>query len=95
MPRVKQEDMQIGHWWAPCYCLHDLQQVQDEDDIATIMDDEVPMFCGGWDNCAEAVDELIRECDQEERLFLLRWYRGEGGNADIARELARYVTDDA
>lgn len=94
MAQVKREDMRIGHWWAPC-CLHDLQQVQDEEDIATIMDDEMLMFCGGWDTCAEAVDDLIQECDQDERLFLLRWYRGGGANQAIAHELARYVADGA
>lgn len=93
MAQIKREDMRVGHWWALC-CLHDLQQVQDEEDIATIMDQE-GMFRGGWDTCAEAVDELIQECDREERLFLLRWYRGGGENPAIANELARYVTDDA
>ena len=81
-------EMKIGDWWAPC-CLHDLQQLKDADDIEAIR----PMFRDGCDTCAEAVDELIQECDQEERLFLLRWYRAEGNNPDIARELGRYVTD--
>lgn len=87
---LKREEMRIGHWWAPC-CLHDLQQVQDDDDIATILDDEIPMFCGGWETCAEAVAYLVQDCDQEERRFLLDWYRGVGANAEIARELEHYI----
>ena len=93
MAKLTREELRIGHWWAPC-CLHDLQQVHDQADLATIMDDEMPMFRDGWDTCAEAVAELIQECDQNERLFLLRWYRGQGANPAIAHELARYVTDD-
>lgn len=83
-------EMAIGDWWAPC-CLHDLRQVQGAEDIAVINDDENLMFCGGWSTCAQAVDELIQDCDQEERLSLLCWYRGDGAAPEIACEIGRYV----
>ena len=92
--RKQATEMVIGDWWAPC-CLHDLTQVADADDLATLLDNEFLMFKGGWDTCAEAVAELVQECDQAERQFLLDWYRGQGANESIARELERYVVYDA
>lgn len=89
MPRITIDKVAIGHWWAPC-CLHDLQRVETEDDLETARDPV--MFCGAWDTVSEAVDYLIEEFGQEERVRLLHWFQsGEGENPEIAREIERRI----
>ena len=89
------EQLAIGDWWAPC-CLHDLQPVKSNEEVAEAREFAEEMGIGGvWSTCSEAVDDLIAECDDEERLFLLKWYRGKGDNAEIAENIARHLAPRA
>lgn len=90
MAKVKREDMRVGHWWALC-CLNDLQKVLDADDLEVINDNEMDTFRGGWETCAEAVEDLMGEFSTEECLFLLEWNRGIGNMPEIAQEISRLL----
>lgn len=85
-------DITAGDWWAPC-CLHDLQRASTAEDISEALEFAEDMgIAGVWETCAEAVDDLIQECDAEERTFLLSWYLGKGDNAEIAENIARHAS---
>ncbi|MBZ4187205.1 hypothetical protein K7B09_12825 [Thermomonas sp. RSS23] len=86
--------LKVGDWWAPC-CLHDLTQIKNEGDLSDAVemaqDEEFGLFAGGWDTCSEAVDELIADCDRDERMQLLHWHQSRGGDEQIAREISRHL----
>ena len=86
--KIKQKDVSIGHWFAPC-CLHDLQRIHDSDGLENAQMPE--LFCGAWECCSEAVDELAKECSRKELHELVKWNRGEGKDAELAAEVSRYI----